>query len=126
MTNYDVGYGKPPTQTQFKPGKSGNPKGRAKGNRNIKSDLMDELNQKITINENGKSYRMSKQQVFLKQLCAKAISGNISSGRLLATFMMKYFEEENSHLISEALPISISDQDIINNYIKSRTSENEK
>ena len=31
---YEVGYGKPPKSTQFKPGRSGNPKGRTKGSRN--------------------------------------------------------------------------------------------
>jgi hypothetical protein len=28
---YDVGYGKPPAKGQFKPGQSGNPGGRRKG-----------------------------------------------------------------------------------------------
>jgi hypothetical protein len=32
---YDVGYGKPPVQTRFRKGQSGNPKGRGKGSRNF-------------------------------------------------------------------------------------------
>lgn len=31
---YKVGYGNPSKSTQFKPGQSGNPKGRTKGSRN--------------------------------------------------------------------------------------------
>lgn len=30
MSDYEIGYGKPPKASQFKPGFSGNPKGRAK------------------------------------------------------------------------------------------------
>lgn len=30
-SDYEVGYGKPPQQTRFKPGQSGNPRGRPKG-----------------------------------------------------------------------------------------------
>jgi hypothetical protein len=32
--SYEVGYGKPPQHSRFKPGHSGNPRGRAKGSLN--------------------------------------------------------------------------------------------
>ena len=37
--DYEVGRGKPPLHTRFKPGESGNPKGRPKGVRNFKTDV---------------------------------------------------------------------------------------
>ena len=39
---YEVGYGKPPTGSQFKPGRSGNPKGRARGAKNRLPSLSEE------------------------------------------------------------------------------------
>ena len=45
--NYDVGYKKPPKNTQFKPGQSGNPKGRPKKPTNIHEALIDNLGKKI-------------------------------------------------------------------------------
>ena len=59
MPNYRVGYGKPPKATQFKRGRSGNPKGRPKGSRKLASDLADELEEKITVREEGRSRRIS-------------------------------------------------------------------
>src|SRR4051794_31141733 len=32
--SYEVGYGKPPAHSRFKPGRSGNPRGRPRGSRN--------------------------------------------------------------------------------------------
>src|SRR5438045_2771148 len=37
VTNYAVGYCRPPLHTRFKPGQSGNPSGRVKGSKNLKS-----------------------------------------------------------------------------------------
>ena len=38
-----VGYRRPPKKSRFKPGQSGNPKGRPKGTKNLKRDLIEEL-----------------------------------------------------------------------------------
>ena len=39
VDGYEVGYGQPPTHSQFRPGQSGNPAGRRKGVRNLKTDV---------------------------------------------------------------------------------------
>ena len=72
-----VGYKRPPKSGQFKPGQSGNPRGRKKQVANFKTDLIAELREPIVVRENGRERRLTKQQAFIKQLMALAIKGDI-------------------------------------------------
>lgn len=77
MNEYKIGFGKPPKSGQFKRGKSGNPKGRPKGSLKLATDLAAELNEQITVREDGKSRRVSKQRALIKSLMAKALQGDV-------------------------------------------------
>ena len=48
-----VGYCSPPAANKFKPGQSGNRKGRPKGSRNLDSIVRDQLERQVTIKEGG-------------------------------------------------------------------------
>jgi len=82
--SYDVGYGNPPKSGQFQKGKSGNPRGRPKGARGLKTDLKAELGERVTITENGRSRKLTKQQLMVKQLTAKAVKGDMRAISKLA------------------------------------------
>lgn len=82
--DYEIGYGRPPKHTQFRKGQSGNPKGRKKGARGLKTDLRAELGQRVEITENGKQVKLTKQQLMVKQLAAKAGKGDIRAISKLA------------------------------------------
>jgi hypothetical protein len=72
----DVGYRRPPKATRFKPGQSGNPKGRPRGSANLATDLAAELNEQITVREGGQAQRVNKQRALIKSLMAKALQGD--------------------------------------------------
>lgn len=74
---YEVGYGKPPKEKQFKEGQSGNGKGRPKGSKNVYTLLEEILSQKIALKENGKEIKISKKAAMLMQLTNKAIKGDV-------------------------------------------------
>ena len=69
------GYRQPPVATRFKPGESGNPRGRPKGSRNFDTAIEKELNARLAVTENGKRRTITKRQAVAKQLVHKAISG---------------------------------------------------
>lgn len=74
--SYDVGYGKPPKHSRFKQGQSGNPKGRPKAARGLEAMLQKELKSTVTVEENGRARKLSKQDVMVKRLVNKAMQGD--------------------------------------------------
>jgi hypothetical protein len=79
--SYEVGYGKPPRNTRFQKGVSGNPKGRPKKTLDFDHALLREFKVYVTLNENGRRLRITKHELLIKQLLNKAIGGNIPAAR---------------------------------------------
>jgi len=110
MSDDNVGYKKPPKNNQFKPGQSGNPKGRPKKqlggyNKSFREDLMQELDETVSMTEGGKQKKVSKRRFLIKRLTADAISGKTSSTRILSGILVKYLEgtlEKEFKKLSEA------------------------
>jgi Family of unknown function (DUF5681) len=95
---YDVGYGKPPRKNQFEPGKSGNPRGRPKGAKGLRSELKAELDEFVTITENGKPRRIRKRRLVIKALAQKAAKGNVAAADKLLSLVIQAegFEDERT------------------------------
>ena len=83
-SGYQVGYGKPPAQTRFKKGQSGNPNGRPKGTLNLATVITKTLREKVVINENGQRKIVTKLEAAVKQLVNKAASGDLPAFRQLS------------------------------------------
>ena len=114
---YEVGYGKPPAAGRFPKGKSGNPKGRRKGARNLKTDLLEELHDRISVSERGKRRTLTKQQALLKRLMQEALSGNLKAGALLLQLSMQF--ERAGEFVPAATPLSSDDEEILKRYVAS-------
>ena len=91
-SGYEVGYGKPPKRTRFQPGKSGNPRGRPKGTKNLKTDLMEELGEKILVREGEHARQVSKQRALVKALLARALKGDVRAANSLLSMMMRLLD----------------------------------
>ena len=79
--DYEVGYGKPPRDNQFRKGVSGNPKGRPKTPLEFDDQLLRESRRPIIINEHGRRRRISKHEAVIKQLTNQAMKGDRFAAR---------------------------------------------
>ena len=73
--DYAVGYGRPPVATRFRPGRSGNPRGRPRGARNLATIVAAALAERVTVKENGRLRRITKLEAAVKQLVNRAAAG---------------------------------------------------
>lgn len=81
------GYCSPPKHTRFKPGQSGNTRGRPKGTLNMATVLERTLREKVIITDNGQRKTVTKLEAAIKQLTNKAASGELKAVQLLAALL---------------------------------------
>src|ERR1700730_16025856 len=79
----DVGYGKPPRAHRFKPGASGNPKGRAEGVKSEETLLRELLQKNTSINERGKSRKITVHEGIYRRIIEDCLKGNTKSAAFL-------------------------------------------
>ncbi len=116
-----VGYGKPPRKNQFRPGQSGNPKGRPRGAKGLKTELREELDEWVTITvEGGKTKRIRKRRLVIKALAAKAAKGNVAAADRLLSLVIQAegFEDQRP----ARRPLSDTDQMILDQFLGDGTA----
>jgi hypothetical protein len=87
---YEIGYCKPPKHTRFKPGQSGNPRGRPKAEKSLGAALNDALKAKVKLRGNGKERGVSSRDAYFIRVVRDAIQGNAAAQRLLLALMERF------------------------------------
>jgi Family of unknown function (DUF5681) len=76
---YKVGKWRPPIETQFQRGQSGNPKGRPRGRRNMKTIVEEALDEPVSIQVAGKLRTVPMREAIVRAHAAKAKQGDVRS-----------------------------------------------
>jgi hypothetical protein len=97
-SKYTVGYKKPPRNTRFKPGQSGNLKGRPKKTKTVEGVIKKEFFAPVTIVEDGKRRKVCKLEAIVKQHSNKAASGDPKSATMLFNELRFYKSDEGDNL----------------------------
>ena len=119
--NYEIGKGKPPKATQFRPGQSGNPKGRPKGRRNFATEIDEVLKAPVPISENGRTRKVTSRMATLLRLRKKALEGDGRAMDRFLEFALAHQAEETAAASERNL--SAVEDDILERYFANRAGQ---
>lgn len=78
-----VGYKSPPVHSRFKKGVSGNPSGRSKNSKNLKTLFQQILNEEISLRDGQKVKKVSKAEAVIRSIVIGALKGDTRSLQML-------------------------------------------
>jgi hypothetical protein len=109
-----VGYGRPPRQHQFKPGQSGNPRGRPRGRKNEATILDELLHRQIEVREKNRVRRITVLEGMLLKFAEDALKGNPKAAAFLLT---RYGLPGETHE-ADAAELTNDEQEILDAYAR--------
>jgi hypothetical protein len=77
--DYKVGRGRPPESSRWKPGQSGNPKGRPKGAKGFPTIFDEVLKQTFEVQEKGRTRRITAREAMVRRVVSDALKGSIKA-----------------------------------------------
>jgi hypothetical protein len=84
VDDYEIGYGKPPKKSRFKPGTSGNPRGRPIRDRTMLGEIVKAvLDAPVQYREKGRARIGTRREVTLKLLIQQAIKGDVAAADIV-------------------------------------------
>jgi len=95
---YEVGKGKPPEAWKFKKGRTGNPRGRPKGSKNVNTIVNEIAFEKISVpTKDGKTRPLLRLEILLMQWAAKAMRGDTTAAKNFVEQLRKAQEETTTN-----------------------------
>ena len=119
-----VGYKKPPRDSRFQRGRSGNPKGRRRGRKSFRNSIQDALQQLVAV-QNGKR-KMPAQDILAKNVVARALHNKPKSiSDLFMLMKVSAYVEGDTTNLADA-PLTESDAELVADFLRRRGISVEK
>jgi Family of unknown function (DUF5681) len=122
--DYEVGYGKPPRHTRFTKGRSGNPRGRSPGAKNLKTLLSEALNELVIVAENGGRRKVTKREAIIKQLVNQSATADWRAIKILLD-LIREIEGQSEPASPETSAFSEADAKVLEQ-LRARFQKREK
>jgi hypothetical protein len=121
--DYEVGYRKPPKHSRFKPGRSGNLRGRPKKAKNLRSIIRATLFRKIKVMEDGHLRTMNRVEAIMTNMVAKALKGDIRASEAVLRLANQHFPPGQDIELAQIFIQRLSDGEILGKYETQPDSE---
>lgn len=108
--SYEVGYAKPPTSSQFQPGRSGNPRGRPKGAKSLRSHISQQLSDTVMVKDPQGPKKMLVREAMAKRLVEKGLNGDLKT---LLVLLNMDAEQSDTELGLASETLSASEKQIL-------------
>lgn len=109
-SDYEVGYGKPPKHSRFKPGESGNPKGKPRGRRSHKETVRAIFDERIPVQTPKGLKKMTKLEALVHTNMSQALRGDRRASDLVFKIAREFglheevadaLDQTNAHILAE-------------------------
>ncbi len=111
VSDYEVGYCRPPKHGQIKPGEVRNKRGKARGTRSLKNDVREILNMPVPLNDPGRKRKVTTRKAALLKLREKALKGDSRSLDRLLEYAREHDLEEG--LVANTGALLVEDEPIL-------------
>jgi Family of unknown function (DUF5681) len=120
---YAVGYRRAPVHTKWKRGQSGNPAGRRKGQRNVRTVLDEQLNERIWIREGNRRRSVTKLEAVIATMINAALKGSAKAQASLIALLRSVGMTDEVTAATNGKPFTVDDAALIQNYFARHGAE---
>ncbi|HZU91022.1 MAG TPA: DUF5681 domain-containing protein [Stellaceae bacterium] len=114
--DYEIGYKRPPLHTRFQKGRSGNPRGRPRGSKNLAGLLAAALNQPVVVVDNGQRRTMTKRDLVLVQLVNRSAKADLRATKILIDILQDV-ERRAAPVVETTAVSTAADREIVERLI---------
>jgi hypothetical protein len=116
---YRVGKNRPPPEHRWKPGQSGNTKGRPKGRKNSATITREILDRRLQVPVNGQMRMVTVRELMLTRFAETGLKGDTKS----ASFLLQRDDAADADATQKQDETTPEDREIIDAYLKSHLNK---